>query len=169
MLLIKWTILIAILCFSTMLGKAFANQYKDREKELKQVRSAFNMLKTKISYTYEPLPQIFLEMGTDFEGEIGHLFQLASIKMKELSAGEAWKYSLEHVRTNLKAEDKKVLENLENLLGRTSIEGQLSEIELIEQFLEKQIEIAEEERRKNEKLYRSLGIMAGAMIAIILI
>lgn len=70
MLFIKWTILIAILCLSSMLGKTLANQYKDREKELKQIRSAFNILKTKISYTYEPLPQIFLAIGEDFAGKI---------------------------------------------------------------------------------------------------
>lgn len=99
----------------------------------------------------------------------GYLFRLASTKMQELSAGEAWKYSLDHVKTNLKQEDKNVLANLENLLGKTSIEGQLSEIELMEQFLDKQIGIAEEERQKNEKLYRSLGVMAGLAIAIILI
>ena len=47
--------------------------------------------------------------------------------------------------------------------------GQISEIELISKFIEGQIELAEEEQRKNTKLYKSLGIIAGLAIAIILI
>ena len=89
--------------------------------------------------------------------------------MKELSAGESWKYATQNSRTNMTKEDLKVLENFEKLLGKTSIEGQLSEIELLEKFIDKQIENAEEERKKNEKLYRNLGVIAGLAIAIILI
>ena len=47
--------------------------------------------------------------------------------------------------------------------------GQLSEIELMENFIDKQIGLAEEARMKNEKLYRSLGIITGLAIVIILI
>lgn len=89
--------------------------------------------------------------------------------MKTQSAGEAWKNALEESKTNLKEEDIKVLKNLSKLLGKTDIDGQLSEIELIEKFIEEQITNAEEEQKKNEKLYKSLGILAGIAIAIILI
>ena len=89
--------------------------------------------------------------------------------MAELSAGEAWKYSIQNSKTNMKEEDLKVLENLEKLLGKTNIEGQLSEIELMEKFIIGQSENAEEEQKKNEKMYKSLGIIAGLAIAIILI
>lgn len=47
--------------------------------------------------------------------------------------------------------------------------GQLSEIELISKFIDEQIIKAEEEQKKNEKLYKSLGIITGIGIAIILI
>lgn len=47
--------------------------------------------------------------------------------------------------------------------------GQLSEINLTKKFIDTQIEKAEEEQKKNEKLYKSLGIIAGLAIAIILI
>ena len=89
--------------------------------------------------------------------------------MKELSAGEAWKYAVNETETNLKEEDLKVLQNLEKLLGQTNIEGQLSEITLLEKFIEEQICVAEEEQKKNEKLYRSLGIIVGLGVVIILI
>ncbi len=55
------------------------------------------------------------------------------------------------------------------LLVKTNVEGQISEIELLEKFLNDQIKIAEEDKMKNEKLYRSLGVIIGIAIVIILV
>lgn len=70
MIIIKWTILLGILLLSAMLGIAIANKYKDRVKDLKEIRNTLNMLKTKIEYTYEPLPEIFSEIGNKFDSNI---------------------------------------------------------------------------------------------------
>lgn len=105
----------------------------------------------------------------NLEETYGEIFERASLKMENLPAGEAWRYSIENSKTNMKEEDLKVLINLEKLLGKTDINGQLSELKLIDTFISKQIEDAKEEQKKNEKLYKSLGIIAGLVIAIILI
>lgn len=89
--------------------------------------------------------------------------------MNEMSANEAWEYSIRNSKTSMKEEDLTVLENLKKLLGKTNIEGQLSEITLVEKFIDKQIILAEEEQRKNEKLYKRLGAIIGIAIVIILI
>ena len=70
MIVIKCIILLLILLVSSTLGIMFANKYKDRVNDLKQVRNALNILKTKIEYTYDPLPQIFSEIANKFTGEI---------------------------------------------------------------------------------------------------
>lgn len=70
MIIIKWTILLGILLLSIKLGIAIANKYRYRVRELKNIRSALSMLKTKMEYTYEPLPQIFSEIGNKFDGNI---------------------------------------------------------------------------------------------------
>ena len=61
------------------------------------------------------------------------------------------------------------MQNLGRLLGQTDLDGQLSEIEVVNDFLTAQLENASEERRKNEKMYRTLGLVTGLTIAIILI
>ena len=62
---------------------------------------------------------------------------------------------------SLNEEDKNVVKNLGKLLGKTDIEGQLSQIDLTLSFLDGQIEKAEKEKEKNEKLYKTLGVMTG--------
>lgn len=53
--------------------------------------------------------------------------------------------------------------------GKTDVQGQLNEINLHISFLDKQIDLAEEESKKNEKMYRTLGTIFGLAIIIILI
>lgn len=89
--------------------------------------------------------------------------------MRELSAGEAWEKAIETSETNLTEEDKNVLFMLSKMLGQTDVEGQISQIEVTEEFLEKQIKEAEDEKNRNEKLYSRLGTTIGLVIVIILI
>ena len=69
---------------------------------------------------------------------------------------------------NLKNEDIELIKSLGTLLGKTDIEGQMSEIEQFKTMLETQIKIAEEEKNKNSKMYKSLGTIIGLAIVIVL-
>ena len=77
--------------------------------------------------------------------------------------------AVEELKSNLKTEDKQTIKTLSKLLGSTDTDGQISQIEVTETFLEKQIREAEEEKQKNEKLYKKLGATIGLAIVIILI
>ena len=47
--------------------------------------------------------------------------------------------------------------------------GQVSEIKLIDNFLDTQIEKAEQDRKKNEKMYKTLGVTIGLAIVVVLV
>ncbi len=169
MIFFKIILLISIVVASTFLGILLSKKYSNREKELKEMKSALNILSTKIKFTYEPIPNLFLEISNKIEGNVGQIFARASSRMKEESAGEAWINAFSDVKSNLIEEDITILKNLGRLLGQTDVEGQISEIEVVTQFLDTQLENARQEKLKNEKMYRTLGIVGGLTIAIILI
>ncbi len=169
MVFIKYIILFFIFMSVSYIGLALASRYKNRVRDLKNIRNILNIIETKIKYTYEPLPQIFLEISQEFTGGISELFKTSVEQMKSVSAGEAWKYALECSNTSLNSEDLEILKKLENLLGKTNAEGQLSEIELMNNFIDIQIKKSEEEQNKNEKMYKNLGVIVGLAIVIILI
>ena len=66
-------------------------------------------------------------------------------------------------------EDIEVLKGLSNLLGKVDVQGQINEIEVVENFINMQIEKAEEENRKNKKMYKTLGITVGLAMVIVFI
>ena len=169
MFIFKMILLISIVVASSIIGILFSKKYSKREKELKDMKSALNMFVTKIKFTYEPIPNLFLEISNKIGGNIGKIFERASIRMREENAGEAWDNSFLDVPNNLLEEDITILKNLGRLLGQTDLEGQISEIEVVNEFLTSQLENAKSEKLKNEKMYRTLGIISGLTIAIILI
>ena len=168
MQLIKYFILFLILILATMVGKYLSKKYVYRLEELEDIKNALNILKSKIKFTYEPIPEIFEEISKTSSRNISELFKTAKIKMNDLTANEAWKEAIEESQNNLKKEDKDVLKTLSKLLGQTDAEGQISQIEITENFLESKIQEAMEEKKKNEKLYTRLGTIMGLTIVIIL-
>ena len=169
MQMIKYTILFFILLSSTLIGKYIAEHYYYRLKELEDIKTALNILKSKIKFTYEPLPEIFNEIAKNINKNISQLFENSTKKMKDKTATEAWNEAIEEYKGNLTEDDKKAIQTLSKMLGTTDLEGQISQIEVTENFLDNQIKQAQEEKNKNEKLYKKLGSTIGLAIVIILI
>ncbi len=169
MQMIKCVILVLLFASSSYIGVLIAKKYQARVRELKEMKASLAIFATKIKLTYEPIPQIFQELAYKQQSNISHLFQTASNNMKELPAGQAWLEALEKVNTNLKKEDIEVLKGLSSLLGKVDLEGQVREVELVDHFLDKQIEIAQEESKKSEKMYKTLGVTIGLAMVIIFI
>ena len=169
MFYIKLFILFLIFLSSLKAGKIIAKKYSNRVDNLKEMKNALNMFLTKIKFTYESVPETFNEIGNNINGDIGKIFRNASEIMKEKSAKDAWEEVVDKTGTSLTKEDKSIIKNLGRMLGKTDLEGQVSEIKLVQDFLNTQIEIAEKEKQKNEKLYKTLGGVVGLAIVIILV
>lgn len=169
MQILKIFMLFGVFIISNYIGKVIAGKFKYRLEELQEMKNALNIFKTKIKFTYEPIPEIFAEISNTSTKNIGNIFKIAKEQMKDKTAGESWKNAIEESKNNLNDEDKKTLYMLSKMLGESDVEGQVSQIDITLEFLEKQIKQAEEEKNKNEKLYRKLGTIMGLAIVIVLI
>ncbi len=168
MQMIKYFILFIILVVCSLIGKYLSQKYVIRVNELEEMKNALNIFKTKIKFTYQPIPEIFDEIVQVTNQNIGQIFYLAKEKMKNETANIAWEQAIDECENSLTKEDKNVLKTLSKLLGQTDVEGQTSQIEITQKFLESQLEEAQEQKIKNEKLYSKLGTTIGLAIVIIL-
>lgn len=167
--IIKYMTLLLIVLSSSYIGILISKKYSNRVLDLKEMKNALNMFSTKVKLTYEPIPEIFKEISNKMKINISDIFRKTVKNMENKNAGDAWVQALDECNTNMNKEDIKVLKGLSNLLGKVDIEGQVSEIELVDTFLNTQIEKAEYEKKKNEKMYKTLGITIGLAISIILV
>ena len=95
MLIIKYIILTILVGATSYGGIIISKRYQSRVNELKEMKVNLNILLTKIKLTYQPIPQIFEEIGNRENSNINELFKIASSKMKKSSAGEAWLKAIE--------------------------------------------------------------------------
>ena len=70
------------------------------------------MFKTKIKFTYEPIPDIFNQISENIDPVIGGIFRIASHNMSFCPAGDAWAKAMETDVLNINVEDKNILKNL---------------------------------------------------------
>ena len=165
---IKYCMLFFVFLIATLIGKNISQKYKFRLDELEELKNALNIFKSKIKFTYEPIPDIFKEISNNSNKNIGQIYKKAEEKMEKTTADVAWEQAVEETNNNLKEEDKNVLKMLSKLLGQTDTDGQISQIEITENFLEGQIKDAMEAKQKNERLYTRLGTIVGLAIVIVL-
>ena len=169
MIIVKFIFLIFIFLTSSIIGINISRKYSERVKELKQFFQALTIFEEKIKFTYEPIPDVFFDISENFDAPLKDIFYNASEKMQSESASEAWEDAIDESKNNLTKEDKASIKALAKMLGKTDLDGQVSEIRLTKQFIKTKIEEAEFQRNKNEKLYKTLGITFGLTIVIILI
>lgn len=168
--IIKTFFLITILGLAVYMGNLKANQYINRLKELISIKSLLNIFENKIKFTQSPLEDIFKNIAENCsEKNIKNIFQALAIDTKQNgNLHKIWEETINNKASNLNSEDKKILIDMGKTLGTTDVDGQVSNIKIASSFIDTQIQKAEKEKEKNVKMFRTLGLVAGLTIIIIL-
>lgn len=161
MFVIKSVLLGMVVCVCSFIGNIKAKSFGRRYFELKRFKNALGIFKSKLEFTYEPINEIFADISKIVYEEEDNIF-------KRFTEKEDWNWAVDRQK-DFTVEDKEVAKNLGKMLGKLDKSGQLNEINLVDNFLDKQIETAFDVKQKNEKLYKILGTSAGIAIAIVLI
>ena len=169
MFFLKVLNMISIICICSYIGIDKAKNFSTRVVKLRNLKSSFNIFKTKLEFTYEPIKEIFTEISEIVYKNKNNMFKSYVDNMKNGKFEDAWNLAVAENSFSLSKEDIKIISNFGNLLGKTDLKGQINEIQLANNFLDKQIIEAEEIRKKNDKLYKSLGIIIGITIVIVLV
>ena len=167
MLFLKGLSLIGVIVICSYLGIIKAKTFENRVSELSKFQNALVMFKTKIEFTHEPIKNIFEEISKVIYKDEENIF-LYTIK-NQRNIYVSWNEGVDKIKKDFTKEDIEIIKMMGKLLGKTDIEGQVNEIELTKSLIEKQIEKAELEKIKNSKLYKTMGVICGIGICIILI
>ena len=164
----KIGLLILVLGICTSIGILKAKSYDNRVIELKKIKNALGVLKSKIEFTYEPIKDIFLEISKIVFLKEENIFLETVNGIEVYGLTESWNRAVENDR-NLIEEDKSTVKMFGKLLGKTDKAGQINEINVTSKLVDALIEKAEAEKNKNYKLFKTLGCVVGIGICIILV
>jgi len=169
--ILRYFFLFGIVAGSTSIGFIISKGYSERLDELNAFNTLINILQNTIKFTKLPLKDIFEQIGNiTIKTRVKNIFISCSKKIKDTALEKAWKQAIDEEMDylNMKNEDFDVIETLGNTLGKTDIDGQMNELNQFKERLNIQIKQAEEEKRKNSKMFKSLGTIAGLVLVIIL-
>lgn len=172
--IIKQLCLLVILILCSYVGFSIGSNFKKRWLNLIELNNSLIFLQNEILYCHTPLPEALNRGAKKLNGIIGKMLKITSKSLCENNVDNvymAFENSINECKeeTYFKEEDNKMILDFARNLGECGIYGQDKIFELMIERLKKQINIAEEEYIRNQKMYRYLGISFGAMIAIFLI
>lgn len=162
-----------ILLATTWIGFEISRSYRDRPKQIRQLRSALSLLETEIGYGIRPLAQACHEISLRSEEPIGQIFGQSAKHLKNLdgiSTYQCFEKAIEQVwkQTALKESEKAILLDFSSTLGISDREDQLQHVERAKANLEVEEQKAREEQQQYEKMVKTLGILTGALIVILI-
>lgn len=161
--------IIIIIAAASFAGNYFSSALKSRAAALKRLNYMLEEIRILLRCKSATVYEIAETLAADERfSEFTFLKRLTAEKDKPFR--ESWCRAVsENVPRSLKKADTEILLDIGRRLGTTDLEGQLGAVRLWQSELSSAAASAEEDFAKKGKLYRSLGALAGAFIAIMLI
>ncbi|MDN4074708.1 stage III sporulation protein SpoIIIAB [Fictibacillus terranigra] len=168
----NWLGAVLILVSTTWIGFELAKKVRERPKQLRQLKVGLQSLEAEIMYGLIPLDEAFLHLSSQLKGPVARFFLEVSNRLDESASSvlEAWEESLAGLSdaSAFKKEEIEILRQFGATLGRHDRENQQRQIKLTLSHLERELAEANEAQVKYERMYKSLGILTGLLLIILL-
>lgn len=162
---------VLVLFSSSAIGFDKAAVLKKRKDNLKNIKDAVSAMEREMSFSKHEIADIFLFAANGAQKETAKIFLSAADKIKEnpqtvglIWEKTVWEYKDRLCFSNLQTNE---LSQIFSSLGKTDYALQKRIFAAAYKTLESLIEKAEEECKKNTKLYQSFGILTGIFICVI--
>lgn len=164
---------VLIILAGTLGGFRRAAQYAERPRHIRGLIAALQRLETEIQYGFTPLPEALRRIGQQSKEPLKALFVSAADAMSpplEHSAEQAFEQAMnKHWKAaSLKSAEREILRQLSCTLGTSDRSNQSTHITLALQQLKQEEAVAREDQGKYEKMSKSLGLLLGALIVILI-
>ncbi|MCM3716763.1 stage III sporulation protein SpoIIIAB [Fictibacillus phosphorivorans] len=168
----SWFGAIAILSATTIFGFEWAKRVRERPKRLRELKVTLQALEAEIMYGSTPLSEAFQHIGKPLKEPLASFFLTISdmLNSGEHTVQEAWENQLELLAEEslFKSGEIEVLRQFGSTLGRHDKEHQQKQIQLTLAHLNREEKEARDIQERYEKMCKSLGVLMGLLIVILL-
>ncbi|ACJ33309.1 stage III sporulation protein SpoIIIAB [Anoxybacillus flavithermus] len=169
----KWIGAVCIILATTWSGFEASRLLRERTKQLRQLKMALQSLEAEIMYGHTPLIDASLRLSQQLSRPLSWLFESFAQKLQKgtMNARQAWEESLHEIwkMTALKEGELEIMKQFGETLGQYDHEIQQNYIRLTMVHLEREEGDAIEKQQRYEKMMKSLGVLTGILIVLLLI
>ena len=169
MLVLKLLIALAIVIVCTILGIIKSKRYESREYILREAVMLFEGIRNEIQYTLTPIPNAIESVRQNMITPLKEVMGAVSFELLQYNISNE-KITNEIAKLGeLTPYDIQTISNGIITLGKSDIDGQEGIINITNATLENQLQDSIDQKKKNSKLYKTVGLATGLMIAIVFI
>lgn len=163
-----------IIFSSSLIGYLYGTKYSKRVSNLMYLQQCIRILETEILYGANPLPEALNNVYKKGNKKISIIFEVIKnnlLNKKEKSLYDCFLDIESILRNKLYFHQKEieVFMTLGQTLGTSNRKDQEKNFKMVITQLKSLEEEAKIEKKKNEKMYKSLGVLTGIAIVIILL
>lgn len=162
-----------ILISSSAAGYYFSMKDKYRIDDLRQMKRALMLLKGEIDFSSSPLPEAFHEASLRISGPVSELMEDFSQRLclkKGENAALMWEEVLKEksAETYFHLEDLEIFISFGRSLGFLDRQQQMNQILMATNYIDQTETELLQKSAKNSKMYRSMGVLLGALLTVAL-
>jgi len=169
----KWVGALIIIGITTWIGYDFSHNLSKRPKHIRQLKNALQILEAEILYSQSPLLDAFETISKQVPNPIQSFFQLLVHKMnvQGFNLTQLWDECVNELinQSSLGMNEAEILKQFGRTLGQHDFIQQQKAIQLTVQHLDRELEDARDEQYKYSRMSKSLGLLSGIFIVLLLI
>lgn len=171
--MIKSIGVVLVLLASLLTGKYQVGKLQERVHHLRELLNILTLLRSRIHYSMNPLPQIFREVSYQAAPPWRDIFLRLgqSMERTDRTLMENWQIAMKRIEaeTALKKEDIALLEPLLAGIGDMDKERSVTAVEMVTSQLQGQLREATLKREERTRLAVTLSVTAGLFVVVVLL
>jgi len=169
---LKWIGALLLIASTTCIGLYLSNRLEKRPKHIRQFMNALQVLEAEITYSQVSLQVAFQILSTQLPEPIKHFFHGLSKDMLKDRADfmllwDEWVDNLAE-SASYKKNEIEIIKQFGGSLGQHDFTQQQKQIQLTLTHLDRELQDARDEQTKYSKLAKSLGVLSGVFIFLLL-
>lgn len=167
----KWFGAILIIAGCGGFGFSLAQNHRKEEDALKQLIRGLDYMACELQFHMTPLPELCCRTGQECSGIVGQVFSRMG-KELDMALSCDVESCMSKVLQSLNDIPEQTIKNLILLgssLGRFDLAGQLKGLEAVRESSRHSLDFLQSNRETRLRSYQTLGLCAGAALAILLI
>ena len=165
----KWIGAIMIIVSCGGFGFSVAAMQLREEKSLRQLIAALDFMECELQYRLTPLPDLCRQTSGEARGGIREVFRILAEELEAQISPDVERCmdAALSQNQNLPVHTRQAFQLLGQSLGRFDLPGQLKGLETVRTLCRSRLEILTTNKEPRLRSYQTLGICAGAALAIL--
>lgn len=167
----KWIGAMLVLFSCGGAGFSMAAGYRQRERFLHQLLHAIQLMQWELQYRLTALPDLCRMAGKASSGALRDVFYNLARELDWRSAPDAGGCMAEALKKSreISKSGRRLLHQLGNCLGRFDLPGQLQGLDAVKDACQLELKHLEKDRDNRIRSYQTLGLCAGAALAVLFV